>query len=525
MNRRRPSPLVRAVRRRGPVVAVAGMLALGSGGGLLAASIGGGPAAADTTLGGFTLSSLAEGVTVQYEQPNLPIPATPSVEADAGYASTTDNYGPTGTATAATVYPGQVLANLGTQTSLILPGAPIPPLPAWPIQAISEYPQTPNTASTDQPGVSMDTVSSDSGQTATATLGDDAPNAGSTGTQTSGTTTSAGGNALAASSSLAGIGAISATSSSGAPSTTATASATATVSGISILGGFITIGAVTSTATANSDGNTGTVTGSTEIANASIAGEAVTIDSSGIHVAGKGGGAVPVATLNKLLNELGITLTVTNAIDTVQAASATRELDGLRLDINLDTLDKIVNKIGSLLPASVTDKLPVPLPNEQEITIDFGTVTVSSSASPSFSGDTSSDTGSTTDTSGAVPSGTFTSPTTTGTGSDFTGTVGGTPFSSGTTPSTGATTTSPTTSTGSTTPVVAPTSAVTPVFKGIGSGLVLLGVLAALALAYTYKRVDDVSEFVGPACAGGDSMRRRFLDGPEGDIDEGDFEL
>ena len=35
------------------------------------------PAGADSTLGGFTVSALAEAVTAQYEQPNFPLPATP----------------------------------------------------------------------------------------------------------------------------------------------------------------------------------------------------------------------------------------------------------------------------------------------------------------------------------------------------------------------------------------------------------------------------------------------------------------
>ena len=67
---------------------------------------------------------------------------------------------------------------------------------------------------------------------------------------------------------------MSATSSSQAPSTSANAQASATDTGISILGGFITIGSVTSTATATSDGTTGKVTGSTAVQNMDIAGRA-----------------------------------------------------------------------------------------------------------------------------------------------------------------------------------------------------------------------------------------------------------
>ena len=122
------------------------------------------------------------------------------------------------------------------------------------------------------------------------------------------------GNPLASSSTIIGVGALSATSSSQAPSTSANAVASATVGGISILGGFITIGSITSTANATSDGTTGKVTGSTLVQNMDIAGEQVTVDADGISAAGKNSPlSLPIASVNKLLNELGISIAVTNA--------------------------------------------------------------------------------------------------------------------------------------------------------------------------------------------------------------------
>jgi hypothetical protein len=47
----------------------------------------------------------------------------------------------------------------------------------------------------------------------------------------------------------------------------------------------------------------------------------------------------------------------------------------------------------------------------------------------------------------------------------------------------------------------------------------LLGVLAALALAYAYKRADDASELLGTACADGDPLGSRFSDDGD-DADE-----
>ncbi len=488
-------------------------LLLGGGSGLIVAGLTGTPAGADTsTLGGFTVNALGEAYTAQYEQPNFPLPANPSLEFDEGYAVTTDNFGPSGSATASTLYPGQVVANAGPQLALLVPGVPIPPAPVWPLQAVTDYPQTPNTSNLDEPGANMDASSTTDGSTATSTVGDDAATAGGNGAQPT-QAPSGSGNPFASTSSLLGIGNVSATSSSTTTATAAVATATATDSGISLLAGFINIGAVTSTATASSDGTTGTVTGSTTLANVSIAGEQVTITANGIQAAGKSAPlSLPIATINSLLKELGITIAVTAATDTISGASATRTLDGLRISVNLTTLDNAANKLASLLPTKLTSSLPVALPNAQVLTLDLGTVTVSSAASPAFveddGGGTASDTGSTTPSgdlgSTSLPSdlGSSFTPGSTGTGFSGGGTV---PLSTGTT--------TPTATTGGTgTSGGAPTSAVSPIFNGVGSGLILLGVLAALAMAYAYKRADDATELLGTACADGDPLGSRFSD-------------
>jgi hypothetical protein len=474
---------------------------LAVGGASLAATLPAVRAGADATLGGFTITAVAEGATVQYEQPNFPLPATPSVEIDEGYAATSDNFGPSGAATASTLYPGQVVANVGPQLALLVPGAPLPPAPVWPVQAVSNYPQAPNIASTDEPGVNMDAISTADGSSATASLGDDAPKAGASGAGGAGPASGAG-NPLAASSALLGIGGLSGTASSMTANGTATSSASATDSGISILGGFITIGEVTSTATASSDGTTGTVSGSTVLTNVSIAGEPVTIGADGIAAAGKSNPlALPIASINSLLKELGISMAVTNPTDAVAGASASRTLDGLQIAINLDTLDTAVNTLAALLPASLLANLPLPLPNQQLLTVVLGRVSVSSDASPAFVNTFSPGTAGASG-SDTTPSGVFTSPATgafdsgsnlAGSGSLGSG-AGGTGGSGRVSPSG---------------PRPAPnvaTSALAPLTAGIGAGLVLLFVLAAIALAYVYKRADDASEVAGSSCAEGDPV-------------------
>jgi hypothetical protein len=458
-----------------------------------------------SSLGGFTVTALAEALTAQYEQPNLPLPSTPSLEFDEGYADTTDNFGPTGTATASTLYPGQVVANAGPELGLLVPDVPLPPAPTWPVEAVSSYPQSPNTAATDQAGMNMDADSSAGDTTASATLGDDAPTAGSSGSPNAASSATAGaGNPLAASSAFLGIGQISATSSSGAPAADAVGTATATDTGISILNGFITIGGVTSTASATSDGTTGSLSGSTVLSNVAIDGESVTIDAHGIAAAGQNEAlALPVSSLNSMLTDLGITLSLTNPTDSVTGPSASRTLDGLKISINLDTLDKAANTIADLLPASLTSQLPVPLPDQQLLTLDFGTVTVASAAAPSFSAPDATDgtAGSDGLASAFVPAlstGSY-DPGSDGTGGSF----GGSGVADAAAPSS-----APTGSAAD-----QPTSALTPVFTGIGAGVVLLGVLAALAMAYAYKRVDDLSELTGASCANGDPLSDLFDEG------------
>ena len=297
------------------------------------------------------MSSLAEAATAQYEQPNFPLPATPSLEFDEGYAATTDNFGPRDgrrhrASTRARSWRTPALSSPSWR-----PVFPCPPAPVWPVQATSEYPQAPNAGSTDQPGVNMDASSTTNGNTATATLGDDAATAGSNGADPTQQAPAGSGNPLAGTSAIFGIGGMSATSSSRPPSTSANAQASATDTGISILGGFITIGSVTSTATATSDGTTGKLTGTTAVQNMDIAGEQVTVNANGISAAGQSAPmALPVSTLNTQLEQLGISMTVTNATDNVSGPSASRTLDGLKVSIDLKTLDSTANTVFGAAP-------------------------------------------------------------------------------------------------------------------------------------------------------------------------------
>jgi len=289
--------------------------------------------------------------------------------------------------------------------------------------------------------------------------------------------------------------------------------ASATVGGISILGGFITIGSITSTANATSDGTTGKVTGSTLVQNMDIAGEQVTVNADGISAAGQNTPlSLPIASIDKLVNELGISIAVSNATDKVNGPSASRTLDGLKITIDLKTLDAAANQFASLLPAKLISQLPVALPDDQQLTLDLATVQVSSTASPAFVAGNSGN-------SGAAPAPAPTPTPAVAASPALTGNSGGGSFAG---PGTGGGSSfSPTGTTGSSAPAAsaagapsgsaaAATALTGAAFKGIGAALVLLGLLAAGALAYAYKRADDASELLGATCADGDPLMERF---------------
>jgi hypothetical protein len=239
----------------------------------------------------------------------------------------------------------------------------------------------------------------------------------------------------------------------------------------------------------------------------------VTVDANGIAAEGQSAPlALPISSINTLLSELGISMSVTNPTDAVNGPSASRTLDGLRITIDLKTLDAAANKFSTLLPASLTSQLPFALPNDQQLTLDLATVQVSSTASPAFVAGNSGNTGAASTATGSTPSA-VSSPAFTGNSGagSFTGTSGAGSTFSGTGTSGSATPTGGTSGAASPASTAsAPASVIAPAFKGIGAALVLLGLLAASALAFAYKRADDATELLGTSCADGDPLMERF---------------
>jgi hypothetical protein len=269
------------------------------------------------------------------------------------------------------------------------------------------------------------------------------------------------------------------------------AEATSTVHGIDIGAGLIHIGEVTSTATSSSDGNNATLNGTSTVANVTVAGEQVTVDSNGVHAVSNSaplfGTVLPSA--NQILSTAGISISLTNPTDSVNGASGVRQLDGLVVKIDFSTYDQNLVKLMSMLPSQLTQalgQLPVPTPYKQSVALDFGWVNVNSAASPAFNASSADLTGGDNSALSTLGSGGI------DTGSTDLG-LGG----SGTTP-TGGGSTSPSGSTGTGLATAAPAA----LFKGVGTGLIVLGLLlTALLVALLFgadRAVGRLAEAAAP---------------------------
>lgn len=448
----------------GVLVMAVGPAAWADSGGSSTGTSGSGTSAPGSNLGGFTLSSSAAGFSAYYNQPNFPIPANPTLEFDAGYSSATYNAGPVGSANAAAIWPGPVIAGGGSQLPLLIdpylqqyfgPLAPtleplVPTAGAWPIQAASAYPQGPQTASNNNGPLAMDSQANVNQSQATSALG------------------LFGGANTALPSGIVTVQAVGSTSEDTIDSLgNAVSEATSSVHGIDIAGGLIHIGAVESTASSSSDGNNAKVSGGSNVTGVTIAGQQVSVNSGGITVSNQSESLLSSApNPNQLLNTAGISLSLTNPTDTVNGPSGQRQLDGLKVTIDLSTYDQSFTQLLAMLPASFRsglNQLPLPTPYKQSITIDFGWAQVAAAASPAFN-----------------PSLTLSGPTDNGSSTLGSVGTGGTPGTLGTpgTPGTG--------TTGSTPSVKLPSAVAQPaLFKGIGTGLIILGlILAGLLTAF-----------------------------------------
>jgi hypothetical protein len=456
-----------------------------SGSGATAGSTGGGGGAA--SLGGFQLKATGAGFRTTYAQPNFPLVP----ELNVGYSTTSYGDGPTGTSTASTLWPGQVAANAGSQLPLLLQpifgsNTPNVAAPPWPLQASTNFPEGPFTATQDGAGANQEATSS----------------AGESAASTSFGTASGPGAAIPSA-----IVSVQSLGSSVLSTVTATgvaeSKATSAVHAVNIANGLITVGTVSSTQTATSDGTIGKVDGSSVVSGVSVAGQPVTVDSTGVHAGGQTADVLSplLPPVGQLLQTLGISMKVTKPLDTVSGPSAEREASGLTVIIDLTQLDSGLNQLAAGLPPqiqSALNQLPLPLPNKQVVTFQFGWLDVQSAASPAFStdlgglglADTSAGTGLDSGSTGlgsSVPA--LSDPGSVDLGSAGIGAASGATAATHAGEAIG------------TLRNVSRASSPVVFFGGLGSGLVALALVAAVALAGVLLRADSALAAVAePGC-------------------------
>lgn len=159
-----------------------------------------------------------------------------------------------------------------------------------------------------------------------------------------------------------------------------------TVNGITIPTpvGAITIDKVTTTAMATTDGTTPVIEGRTVVSGVTVAGQGYRLDEEGFH---QGGEATPNPLLGELnsgleeaLADSGISITLVEPIDTVKAGEGSRSVGGLIIRMKSDRMEDLV----SALPEPIQGQVRQNLSTSHDLQLIFGAANVRSSALKAF---------------------------------------------------------------------------------------------------------------------------------------------
>lgn len=311
----------------GAVVALTGSMAVG-----FAGPAGGDTIRTDTKLGGFDVSVEAAPLKVLLDDPTLPIPRPPDsavVEADPSYTQATLSTGPNSSATASTLWPGNLF---GTGLPQVASGAP-----QYPVKADAKYPDKPYVGKSQVDGGALMSASA-MGLDATATaksIPKDAPGVVEVGSLQSTSTVTVDTKDVAIGTSVSKL------------------------SDVDLLG-VIHIGSVTTVLTTKSDGKHPISSGSTTVSGLTVAGQGFTVDDKGAHAAGQGS-ALPGFSGLSVLKQLGITIDGITQTATHDSDRASRVADGLVISVDAAPLRKALSPVTNPLYdplISVISQLP-----------------------------------------------------------------------------------------------------------------------------------------------------------------------
>jgi hypothetical protein len=320
----------RGRRGRRTVRVVLGLLVAGT---LLGPARAGDAETAPADLGGFQGTAAASGLHALYNPSGL-LPIPPPVDIGAPDALATIASGPQTFARASVLDPGDLLANPDAFLALASAGYPAGTLPAYPFRvSASSGVGAPSAESNPGPGLNSRVSVDNGGSTAQATMpAVDAPAVATVGSMTAKTTTRTDG-------------------------PTVTVTARSQVSGINVLG-LVTIDSVVTDLTATSDGNTTKFTGGTKVVGASVLGQPVSIDADGVHQAPGSAPALQgvisslTGSLNDILRNVGMRITVAGPVEVSGGAAGQRATDGLRIDLEFSptTFPQLAALIKALPP-------------------------------------------------------------------------------------------------------------------------------------------------------------------------------
>ena len=269
---------------------------------------------------GYGAVATAEGSSITYNDPSLPVPASPAVEVDGAYSTAALQSGPIGRALASAAWPGDFVAGAGPALGLVLPVNP--GIGAYPVRAQASYPQGRSAdVNTSVPGSAMAASAKQAGVDASAATGAIQSAAGLV-------------NGLVRSEvheQVTGDG-VRNTSSAGA-------------TGVSILSGLVTVGSVTSTAAVTS--GAAAPRGTTSVAGLTVAGVPLTVDAGGVSVSGTGTGQqASTAAAEDVLHRAGVTIYLARPVDVTRHAYVERDVGGLVIGIDGHALASFLASTG-----------------------------------------------------------------------------------------------------------------------------------------------------------------------------------
>lgn len=360
-----------------------------------------GTAGADSSLGGYTVTSSAAVIHVEVYEPVLPLPASPQGDFSIGYTQTSADSGPSTRALASYLWPGSVIGD-GFDQLTGKPGS------MYPVQVNSRFPATTTAPATNAAqitdGNGMTTATDGATTTANVTgLGIAGPDVNLLGGLGKGLGQLSGKASkvktppdvpVPVSSTIGALvtaKGITSNSTIKVSDKLVTSTSTAAAADIALLKGIIGLSGVKVTNTVTSDGTKATVVGEATIGGLTIAGMKVALGDAGITI---GSSAVKLpalpSTLTDLLKTLGIVITVSPVTKTVTGATGT--FNGQALVISIDTaplkqaLNGPLSLLINLLGTKAATQLAPLIQLAPRIVVKLGESSSSVSASPPYTG-------------------------------------------------------------------------------------------------------------------------------------------